>query len=124
MNTKLLSLTFALVFVPNSLALHGVDPSAPRSSGVPVGFWWEDYDRDGLPDAFTITSDGTARLLRNQGGGTFTDVTRISGLDALSATFSHPGATSIAMALLTFSSGARQARVDCCATRRTELFRT
>jgi hypothetical protein len=36
---------------------------------------WSDYDRDGDPDFYLVKVSGTNRLLRNDGGGTFTDVT-------------------------------------------------
>ncbi len=95
-------LSLALVFVPVSIVpvLSGnttspaqaamplpatVDSSLPAVPGLTARFWWEDFDRDGLPDAFAIASNGTARLLRNQGDGSFADVTLISGLDTLSA---------------------------------------
>ncbi len=96
----LLSLTSAFVHVAIIPALLTGDPaSTPPAAGVAAaaesrstptpgvqaGFWWADYDGDGLPDAFTITSNSAARLLRNQGDGTFADVTLISGIDALNS---------------------------------------
>jgi hypothetical protein len=54
----------------------------------PRGGWsalWVDYDNDGAPDIF-VTRDGwagrgTNTLYRNNGDGTFTDVTRQAGLE-------------------------------------------
>ena len=45
--------------------------------GVAVG----DYDNDGLPDLF-VTAYGNCTLYRNNGDGTFTDVTEKAGLGA------------------------------------------
>jgi hypothetical protein len=55
-----------------------VTASTPDGSEKPAGLWWADFDRDGLPDAFMISSTGSARLVRNRGDGTFADV-RTSG---------------------------------------------
>ncbi len=49
-----------------------------------LGVGWQDYDEDGDPDLFISSWDaGANQLLRNDGGGTFTDVT--------TATLSGPG---------------------------------
>ena len=48
-------------------------------SGVAAGFWWADFNGDGLQDAYAIGTSGAGRLLRNQGDGSFEDVTLISG---------------------------------------------
>ncbi len=53
--------------------------------GDGVGICWGDYDSDGDQDVFRPTSGAfftTFRLLRNNGSGTFTDVTVSAGLDA------------------------------------------
>ena len=83
----LLSLALAFLSVPTAVSSTS-DGSAPDlgTAGVPIGFWWADFDADGLQDAFAIDMNGAPRLLRNQGDGSFVDVTRVSGLDALSAT--------------------------------------
>ncbi len=62
-----------------------VAEKAQPQSGVRAGFWWADYDGDGLDDAFVVGADGAARLLRNSGDGSFADVTLLSGLDGLGA---------------------------------------
>jgi hypothetical protein len=43
---------------------------------------WQDFDRDGLADAFVLANDGPARLLRNAGDGSFEPVAG-AGLEAL-----------------------------------------
>ena len=48
------------------------------SGGVAVG----DYDDDGLPDIFAVGGNtGTARLFRNDGDGTFTDMAAAAGVN-------------------------------------------
>jgi hypothetical protein len=46
------------------------------------GVVWGDYDNDGLPDLYLVnnTTYNPSRLLRNQGDGTFTDVTTEAGV--------------------------------------------
>ena len=36
-----------------------VPASTPDGSEKPAGLWWADFDRDGLPDAFMISSTGS-----------------------------------------------------------------
>jgi len=55
----------------------------------PMQTWssaWGDYDNDGDMDVFVGASTGTHKLMRNNGDGTFTDVTAASNVDTLSAT--------------------------------------
>ena|GEM_PF-1624633 len=50
--------------------------------GEGAGICWGDYDNDGDQDVFRPTSGVTTyRLLRNNGGGVFQDVTATAGLD-------------------------------------------
>lgn len=42
-----------------------------------------DYDRDGWPDLFVASANGTGRLFRNLGDGTFEDVTVSAGLSVI-----------------------------------------
>jgi hypothetical protein len=58
--------------VPNAGGLNG----AGYSMGVAIG----DYNNDGLPDVF-ITRYGHCSLYKNNGDGTFTDVTKQAGLE-------------------------------------------
>ena len=46
-----------------------------------IGSTWGDYDNDGRPDLFVSNSIGRSQLFHNNGDGTFTDVSRESGLD-------------------------------------------
>ena len=58
-------------------ARAGVD--AP--GGTWKGMAWLDFDGDRFPDIFLNNLDGPSRLYRNNGNGTFTDVTREAGID-------------------------------------------
>lgn len=60
----------------NVTASAGIAPSASFGMGVAVG----DYNNDGFPDLF-LTAYGRPTLYRNNGDGTFRDVTRQAGLD-------------------------------------------
>jgi hypothetical protein len=57
----------------------GIGPSVSFGQGVAVG----DFDNDGYPDIF-ITAYGRPTLFKNNGNGTFTDITGKSGLGILS----------------------------------------
>lgn len=57
-------------------AKAGIGPSQSFGQGVAVG----DFDNDGFPDIF-ITAYGRPTLYKNNGNGTFTDVTAKAGLD-------------------------------------------
>ena len=56
-------------------AKAGIGPSISFGQGVAVG----DFDNDGFPDIF-ITAYGRPTLLKNNGNGTFTDITEKAGL--------------------------------------------
>jgi hypothetical protein len=47
---------------------------------VCVGATWVDYDNDGRPDLYVTSTRGGNVLFRNNGDGTFTDVTKQAGL--------------------------------------------
>jgi len=51
----------------------------PNMMGSKFGAAWGDYNNDGLPDIY-LTNLGINRLYRNQGDGTFTDVTAATGV--------------------------------------------
>ncbi len=44
---------------------------------------WGDYNNDGYPDLFLSAGVGRSQLYRNNGDGTFTDVTAEAGIDAV-----------------------------------------
>ncbi len=48
-----------------------------------IGGAWGDYDNDGKPDLFLSNGLGRSQLYRNNGDGTFTDVSKEAGIDAL-----------------------------------------
>ncbi len=79
------AVAFCSIIVAPAPAMQDGGSSAEPLSGVRAGFWWADFDRDGLDDAFVVGADGAARLLRNSGDGSFADVTVLSGLDGLGA---------------------------------------
>ena len=64
--------TFMEVAVRAGVANHG------RSIGSAFG----DYDNDGWTDLFVVNMDGPNALYRNNGNGTFSDVTREAGIAA------------------------------------------
>jgi hypothetical protein len=64
----------------------GTFEEVARRAGLPadltacLGAAWIDFDNDGYPDLFVNVGTG-ARLYRNNGNGTFTDVTAEKGID-------------------------------------------
>ena len=52
-----------------------------------IGCAWGDYDNDGRPDLFLSSGLGRAQLYRNNGDGTFTDVSRKAGIDQINLGF-------------------------------------
>lgn len=59
--------------------------------GFKIGAYWGDYDNDGNPDLF-FTNTFNVLLYRNQGDGTFDDVTTTAGFN-LSTSCQYTGAT-------------------------------
>lgn len=51
------------------------------SPGLPYTPVWFDYNNDGLLDLFVACDVGISPLFKNNGNGTFSDVTEVSGLD-------------------------------------------
>jgi hypothetical protein len=54
-------------------------------TGLCLGSAWGDYDDDGHPDLFVVNDFGRSTLYRNQGDGTFEDVTVAAGALAYGA---------------------------------------
>jgi len=54
-------------------------------TGLCLGSVWGDYNDDGRPDLYVVNDFGRATLYRNEGNGTFTDVTVESGTLAYGA---------------------------------------
>jgi hypothetical protein len=52
--------------------------SLPEDNGT--GLAWGDYNGDGWPDLYVVRHTGGNRLFRNNGNGTFTDVTEQAGV--------------------------------------------
>ncbi len=73
---------FADVTVPAGLLRS--DPVSPRRRALPEdngsGLAWGDYDGDGWPDLYVVSHRGGNRLYRNNGNGTFTEVTAKAGV--------------------------------------------
>jgi len=58
----------------------GADPdSPPNAMGSKFGASWGDFNNSGYPDLF-LTHAGTDQLYRNNGDGTFTDITADAGV--------------------------------------------
>jgi enediyne biosynthesis protein E4 len=83
---------FVDVAAASGLDFHHYDPATPHHyilETMGSGLAWLDYDGDGWPDLFCV-QDGpvrpgpgsapTCKLYRNNGDGTFTDVTEAAGL--------------------------------------------
>jgi tetratricopeptide (TPR) repeat protein len=48
-----------------------------------IGCAWGDYNNDGFPDLFVSSGFGRSQLFRNNGDGSFTDVSREAGVDGI-----------------------------------------
>ena len=62
----------------------GIDTSAQHTKGVA----WIDYDGDRFPDLFVNSLSHAGRLFRNNGNGTFAEVSKAAGIDGPRAGFS------------------------------------
>lgn len=75
---------------PNRLFHNNGDGTFTEVSGAAgicsrqptIGCAWGDYNNDGRPDLFVSSGVGRPQLYRNNGDGTFTDVSREAGVDA------------------------------------------
>ena len=77
---------------PGSAPFVEVAPVGLPTGGAPNAVLWLDFDHDGDLDVFVahgeISGEPVAdRMLRNQGGGEFVDVTEAAGLDAAAVSF-------------------------------------
>jgi len=55
--------------------------SGIRSMWPSIGHCWGDYNNDGYPDLFLSNAAGRSQLFRNNGDGTFTDVSAEAGFE-------------------------------------------
>ncbi|HUG70840.1 MAG TPA: VCBS repeat-containing protein [Pirellulaceae bacterium] len=55
------------------------DEAGVREGGLSLGIAWGDYDADGDQDVYVANDFGRNALFRNNGNGTFTDVSKESG---------------------------------------------
>ncbi|MEM8601490.1 MAG: FG-GAP-like repeat-containing protein [Bacteroidota bacterium] len=63
----------------NLAGRNGTRPENTQGNGYKLGAAWGDYDNDGWPDLY-LTHAGPNQLYRNNGNGTFTDVTAAAGV--------------------------------------------
>jgi hypothetical protein len=82
-----------------------------------VGCACGDYNNDGFPDIY-VTALGTNVLYRNNGNGTFTDVTQAAGADhagwgASSAFFDYDGDGNLDLIIANYIKWSREAEVEC-----------
>src|SRR6266404_3860019 len=108
----------SVVDVPTAIPVHfAMQPNAfvlksagakPAEMGPSTGACFFDYDADGRPDLFLVSgvTDGTSRLLRNLGNGSFEDVTSAAGihlsgagLGCAAGDFDNDGHTDLAVCL-------------------------
>ena len=59
------------------------DAAGLSTSWPTIGAAWGDYDNDGRPDLFLSNGLGRSQLYRNNGDGTFTDVSKDAGIDSI-----------------------------------------
>lgn len=73
---------FTDVTAQSGIRMPTVEP--PRNRSLPEdngsGLAWGDYNGDGWPDLYVVRHTGGNRLFRNNGNGTFTDVTKEAGV--------------------------------------------
>ncbi|MDP6762996.1 MAG: FG-GAP-like repeat-containing protein, partial [Planctomycetota bacterium] len=87
-----LTVTSLLVALLSSAPASASDPEPagaappyqpPGAVGLRTHFAWADFDGDGRLDAFVVAPGGATALLRNEGDGTFSDVSHARGLGGL-----------------------------------------
>ncbi len=77
-------LSISVFFCLGSLSSSQSPTTTETPAARPASFFWGDFDRDGLADAFVIAPGGKARLLRNRSDGTLEDATEVAGLASAS----------------------------------------
>ncbi len=73
-------LSISVFFCLGSIYSAQLTTSTETPAERAASFFWGDFDRDELADAFVIAPSGEGRLLRNPGDGTLEDVTEEAGL--------------------------------------------
>ncbi|MBE0644673.1 MAG: CRTAC1 family protein [Bacteroidetes bacterium] len=59
----------------------GTFENVGASLGLPSGYAvWGDFDNDGYPDAYVVNGGDNDKLYRNNGSGSFSDVTAVAGI--------------------------------------------
>ncbi|MDH3243513.1 MAG: FG-GAP-like repeat-containing protein [Saprospiraceae bacterium] len=71
--------TFTDVTLEAGFISQFTNPAVITETGVKLGVSWGDFDNDGYPDLY-LTHRGGNQLYRNEGDGTFEDVTESAGV--------------------------------------------
>lgn len=82
--------TFADVTVEAGFGVQYINEGLKAERGEKMGASWGDYDNDGFPDLF-LANSRLDQLYRNNGDGTFTDVTAQAGVGGCNVCYSATG---------------------------------